>query len=394
MHEPDFVLTAGPSAASGRMLRAFGTPVTYQYDPFFMEAFRRAERLVADIFCTKADIVLMQGEAVLGLEAAARAVVQPGTVCLNLASGVFGKGYGYWLEACGAVVHEVEVPWNDAIDPAQVERALAEHPDVEVVTVVHSETPSGTLNPVAEIGPIVRAHGAITVVDCVSSVGGMPFLPDEWQLDICVSGPHKCISGPSGLSLVSVSDRAWERIRRNPAAPRDSYLSLLDWKEKWIEGGRFPYIPSITEIYGLVAACEEVLEEGLPASYARHEAAARACRAGVRALGLATWPQSDEIASTCVTVVALPEGLTDVQVRDHVRNRYGVMISDGEGSTDRVVRIGHMGASARSFFPVVGVGALGRTLVDLGASVRVGEGMEAAAAVLAETAGPVEATAR
>lgn len=160
---PDHVLTAGPSAVAHRTLAAYGAPVTYQYDPYFIDVFRRTERMVAEIFRTGGDVVMMQGEAVLGLEAAAHGTIAPGTECLALSSGLFGKGYGYWMKARGAVVRELEVPWNEALDPAAVERALAEHPDVKVVSVVHSETPSGTLNPLAEIGPMIRRHGAISI---------------------------------------------------------------------------------------------------------------------------------------------------------------------------------------------------------------------------------------
>jgi pyridoxamine--pyruvate transaminase len=381
---PDHVLTAGPSAVSHRTLAAYGTPVTYQYDPYFVDVFRRTERMVAEIFRTAGDVVMMQGEAVLGLEAAAHATIAPGTECLALSSGLFGKGYGYWMKARGAVVHELEVPWNEALDPAAVEQALAEHPEVKVVSVVHSETPSGTLNPLAEIGPIIRRHGAISIVDCVSSVGGVPFDPDAWELDICVTGPHKCIAGPQGISLVAVSDRAWEAIRANPHAPRDSYMSLLDWKEKWLEQGQFPYIPAISEAYALQAACAALLEEGLEASYARHELIARACRAGVRALGLELWPADEEICSASVTVATLPGELTDVEVRDHIRNRYGVMLSDGEGATDRVVRVGHMGVSANPMTPALGVAAIGRGLADLGFALDVGAGVEAALEIVSD----------
>src|SRR5689334_8596385 len=196
MSDPDFTLSAGPTMASPRVLAAQGAPITYHYDPAFLEAFRRTERKVAELFRTRQDILLMQGEAVLGLEAAARALVRPGTPCLNLVSGIFGKYMGYWLRDFGAELHELEVPYNDAIDPGAVERYLDEHPGIEVLTVVHSETPSGTLNPVERIGPIAKAHGVLTLVDCVSSLGGIPIYPDEWQLDICVAGPQKCLGGP------------------------------------------------------------------------------------------------------------------------------------------------------------------------------------------------------
>jgi len=321
---------------------------------------------------------------VLGLEAAARGLVQPGTKVLNLVQGVFGKGMGYWLKDFGADLHELEVPYNDAVDPADVERYLDENPGIELVTVVHSETPSGTVCDVSAIGPIAHARGALTLVDCVSSLGGIPFETDAWELDVCVAGAQKCLGGPPGMSLMTVSDAAWERIRANPAAPRASFLSMLDWKDQWIDGDKFPFTPSVSDLHGVEAAADELLEEGLEASIARHERCAAACRAGIRAMGLDLWPRSDEIAAACVTAVAVPESLTDVKVRTHCREHYSVMISGGQGAGN-LVRIGHMGTSARGLHPVVGVAALGRTLADLGVQVEIGAGVEATLAELSET---------
>src|SRR6185503_17068798 len=181
--------------------------------------FRATERKLADVFLTTNDVLLMQGEAVLGLEAAARGLVQPGTKVLNLVQGVFGKGMGYWLKGFGAELHEVEVPYNDAVDPADVERYHDDNPGIELVTVVHSETPSGTVCDVSAIGPIAHARGALTLVDCVSSLGGIVFETDAWELDVCVAGAQKCLGGPPGMSLMTVSEAAWERISANPAAP-------------------------------------------------------------------------------------------------------------------------------------------------------------------------------
>lgn len=384
MRDPDFTLSAGPTTVSPRTLAAMGSPVTYHYDPVFLDRFRETERKVAQVFCTENEVILLQGEAVLGLEAAARALVRPGMPVLNLVSGVFGKGMGYWLKAFGAALHELEVPYNDVVEPAEVERFLDEHPEIELLTVVHSETPSGTLHDVAQIGPLAKSRGVLTLVDCVSSVGGIEFRPDEWQLDVCVAGPQKCLGGPPGTSLVTISDDAWAAIERNPAAPRASFLSLLDWREQWHGEGKFPFTPSVVEIHGVEAACDELLEEGLEASIARHDLAARACRAGVRAMGLELWPRSEEISAACVTAISVPNGIRDAEVRTHARERYGVMISGGQGAGN-LVRIGHMGPTARSLHPVVGLTAVGRTLADLGTAVSIGEGVEAALAVLAET---------
>jgi pyridoxamine--pyruvate transaminase len=184
---------------------------------------------------------------------------------------------------------------------------------------------------------------------------------------------------------MTVNDAAWERIRANPSAPRASFLSMIDWKDQWLEGGKFPFTPSVSDIHGIEAACDELLEEGLENAIARHGLAARACRAGVKAAGLELWPRSEEITADCVTAIAVPNGLTDAQVRDHCRERYGVMISGGQGAGN-VVRIGHMGVTAGPLYPVVGLAAVGRTISDLGGSVDVGAGVEAALEVLSERA--------
>jgi len=382
MRDPDFTLTAGPTAASPATLAALGSPITYHYDPVFLEAFRRTEAKVGRLFQTQNEIILLQGEAVLGLEAAARSLVRPGMRVLNLASGVFGKGMGTRLKALGADVAELEVPYNDVVDPGAVADYLDAHPGIELVAVVHSETPSGTLHDCSAIGPIARAHGAVTLVDAVSSLGGVPFEADAWQLDVCVAGPQKCLAGPPGIALVSVSDAAWKMIDANPDAPRASYLSLLDWRERWHGEGRFPFTPLVNDINGLEAACDQLLEEGLEAAFARHHLAGAACRAGVGAMGLEIWPRTEEIAADCVTAIKVPDGINHEAVRAHARTHYGVMISHGQGAGN-LVRIGHMGLSANSLYPVVGLAALGRTLADLGADVRIGEGLETALAVLA-----------
>jgi len=387
MNTPAFTLTAGPVAASPRVLAALGAQIEYDYDPIFLERFRATQRKVARIFRTDGDVVLMQGEAVLGLEAAALGVVTPETTCLNLVSGVYSKWYGERLRRLGATVVEHAVPFNAAVDPADVESLLAAHPEVSVVAVVHCETPSGTLNPIREIGAIARAHGALVICDVVSSLAGSDVRVDEWGLDFCVSGPQKCLASAPGLSLVAVSERAWAAMEANPAAPRRSYLSLLDWKTAWEGEGRFPYTPSVTDVVGLEAACDEVLEEGLDAVIARHENAARAARAGLRAGGVEPWAASEEVAASCVTSITVPDGVDEAELRRIARDRYGVVISGAQGELiGKVVRIGHMGIASTSLYPLVGVAAVVQAMADLGAAVDLGAACATTVAALTERA--------
>jgi pyridoxamine--pyruvate transaminase len=382
MGPADLTLSAGPNDVSSGVKAALGAPIAYHYDPAFKARFRATEEKIGRIYGSPShEIILMQGEAILGLEAAARSLVRPGTKCLNLVSGVFGKGFGYWLSAIGAELHEIEVPYDEAVTAEAVDAYLTAHPGITVVSVVQSETPSGTLNPVWDIGPLARRHGAVTIVDAVSSFAGIELRPHDWQLDLIVAGPQKCLGGPPGMSLLAVSEQAWAAIDANPDAPRDSFLSITDWRDKWHGEGRFPYTPSVSDLHGVDAAADELLAEGLDASIARHQRVFEACWAGVEAMGLRPWPRRKSIASACVSAIRVPEGLTDVQVRDHARERYGVQFSAGQGAGN-LIRIGHMGATARPVLMIAGLAALGRTLADLGASVDVGAGLESALASL------------
>lgn len=382
----DFTLAAGPVAVTPRTLAGLARPLVYHYDPDFLATFRRTQEKVAQIFRTTDDVVLMQGEAIVGLEGAARSLVRPGMAVLNLVQGVFGRGMGYWLKDFGAVLHEIEVGYDDAVDPDAVAAYLDEHPEIELLALVASETPSGTVCDVSRIGPICRERGVLTLVDTVSGVLGMPWETDAWELDVCVAGAQKCLGGPPGVAMVSVSARAWEAIYANDRAPRDSYLSLIDWKEKWLGEGRFPYTPSVSDIQGLEVALDQALEEGVEEVVRRHERAAAVTRAGVRAMGLDLWAVREEIMAACVTSVRLPAAVDDTAVRDLVRDRYGVMLSHGQGA-GKLIRIAHMGPTATGLYPVIGLTALGRALADLGQPVDIGAGVEAALDVLSAQRG-------
>ena len=280
MRDPDITLSAGPTMAYPEVLAAQGRQITYHYDPAFIELFRRTERKVGRALPDAERHPAHAGRGGARARGRGRGLVQPGTPVLNLVSGVFGKGMGYWLKDFGAELHELEVPYNDSVDPADVERYLDEHPEIEVLTVVHCETPSGTLSDVAAIGPMAQVRGVLTIVDCVSSLGGIEFRTDDWQIDIAVAAAQKCLGGPPGITLMTVSGAAWERIRANPSAPRASFLSMLDWKEQWIDGEKFPFTPSVVDMHGIEACVDVVLAEGLDASIARHELCGRAARAG------------------------------------------------------------------------------------------------------------------
>jgi len=385
MKWPRMNLAAGPVEVPQQTLRDMARPVLYHYDPAFKELFAQTCELLQRVYRTRYDVVILQGEAILGLEAAAASLISPGDKVLNLVSGVFGKWFQDFIDKYGGETIEVAVPYNEAIDPEDVRKALRANPGVKYLSVVHSETPSGTHNPVKDIGAVAKEFGVITMVDTVSGLGGELLSPEEWNIDVAIAGPQKCLGGVPGLSLMTVSPAAWEAMERRATPLRGSYLSLLDWKTAWLEQGRFPYTPLVSDIYALESTLRQTLDEGIERVVWRHQTIARACREAVRALGLKLWPAREEIAAACVTAVRMPEGLTDEQIRGTMRHKYGVMISPGYGDLfGKLFRLGHMGPAAHPTALAAQLAILERTLADHGWPVQLGTGVGAAMAALAD----------
>lgn len=382
MKSTELTLAAGPADIHPRVSQAMAKPILYHYDPEFLALHRAVEEKLKTIFRTENEMVIMHGEAILGLEAAAFSCIRPGTKCLNLVTGVFGKWFEDFIIANGGEVVELAKEYNQAVTAEEVRRAFEENPDIEVMTVVHSETPSGTINPVWELCPVAKEYGAVTIVDSVSGVGGSEMRVDEWDVDICIVGPQKCLGAAPGLSLISVSNDGWKRMEE-VAPPGGTFLSILDWKRKWIDGGAFPYTPSVSLIYGLDAALDLVLEEGIDGAVSRHERCAAACRAGIGGMGLKLWPESEKIASSCCTAFHLAPGLDSDEFREQMRRESGILIAPGYGELkERLLRIGHMGHTAKPMHVVAALAFVGATLQSFGTNVSVGAGIEAALAAL------------
>ncbi|MGQ0569009.1 MAG: pyridoxal-phosphate-dependent aminotransferase family protein [Armatimonadota bacterium] len=385
MDWPRLTMATGPGDVTDRTLRDQARQVTYHYDPRFIELFARTTDLAKEVFRTGNDVVIMQGEVVLGMEAAIASLISPGDRVLALSSGVYGHSFRTLCERVGAETIPLDVPPNEAVDPEDVRVALRRHPNVRFLTVVHSEMPSGTLNPVEHICPIAREFGVISIVDASAGVGGELFRTDDWAVDVAIGGPQKCLGGVPGLSLLSVSRAAWDAMERRTPPLRDSYLSVLDWRETWIRRRRFPYTISVSLVYALESVLTQALEEGLDRRVARHTAVGRACRAGVRALGFELWPARDRIMATAITVIRVPEGFPEAEVRREMRERYGVMVAGGLGEfAGKQIRLGHMAVGAHPTHLAAQLAVFERSLANLGQRVSLGAAVGAAMATLGD----------
>jgi len=380
---PVFTLTTGPVSAYPEVLRGLGRTVLYDYDPAFQLFYENVVAKAQKAMRLSNRPVILQAEPVVALEAAAASLIGRDDVVLNLASGVYGKGFGGWARRHSPNFLEIETPCNEVIDPRAVGDMLKKHPEITVVSVCHHDTPSGTINPIDEIGALVSAHGAYLIVDAVSSFGGMRTHPEDCRADLYITGANKCLGAPPGLTLLGVSERGWAKMKANPTAPRGSVLGILDWEHAWSKDRPFPFTPSIAEINGLDVALDLYLGEGPEAVWARHALTARAMRAGALAMGLSLWPAREEIASPTTTAIRTPEGVDEKALRQIARERYGVVFSAGRGETaGKLTRIGHMGPTAQPLYATIALTALGGALNAMGLALPVGRGVEAALAVI------------
>ena len=236
---PVFTLATGPVGSTPATQAALAQPVLHHTDPAFRALYGETVTLLREAFGTSVDPVIFPGEAVMGIEAAAAALIGPDDVVLNLVSGIYGKAFGQLASRFAGEVIEVETASNASIAPSAVSDALARRGDITIVAAVHCETPSGTMNDLDAIAEITARTGALLIVDAVSSFGGMRTDFENWP-GIAITAPQKCLGGTPGLSLLHVSDDAWRHIAANPNAPRGSALSIEDWRDAHRADRRVP----------------------------------------------------------------------------------------------------------------------------------------------------------
>lgn len=376
----DFIMTAGPVELSDRVRSALSGPLLFDYSKPYMELFRDTEAKFKQFLKTGNDIVMMQGEALLGLEAISFCGLDEGDVVINVESGHYGEGNRYFIEKYGGVAVPVETSWDTVVEPEQLEEVLKAHPEAKILWLVHCETPCGTQTDLETLAKLGKQYGKLVFVDSVSCAGSVPVEVDAWGIDIVSVGSQKVLGAPPGLSALSVSEAAWEMFRKVKRPNRYSYMSILDWKELWLEKEIWPYTTSTTEIAALNAAVSEYLEIGHEEHFRRYAEVARATRAGVLAAGLELWPDKEEHACNVATAVTVPDGIDDEQLRRRMVEKFGVLISGSLFNTPiygKLVRIGHMGRTCSPAYGVLALTALADCLAEMGTKVDAGAGVEA-----------------
>lgn len=309
----------------------------------FLELYNRTESNLQRIYGTKNQIAIMTGEGMLALWAGLKSVLVPGDRVLVVATGVFGYGIGDMARAVGADVKTIGLGYDATLDDlSEIEEAIKSFRP-KLITAVHCETPSGTLNPLAGLGKLKQNYAVpLFYVDAVASAGGTPVLTDEWAIDLCLGASQKALSAPPMTAFLAISPRAWEVAEEVGYAGYDALLPFHEAQRNFY----FPYTPDWHGLAALHAATELLLEEGLEQAFARHLQAAELCRSRIIKMGLRLFPAPGAVSSPTVTAVYVPDGVTWQDFDRRLRAK-GLAVGGSYGPlAGKVFRIGHMGSQA------------------------------------------------
>ena len=351
----------GPCNPYPEVMAAFARPVLGHLDPEFVALLDETNERLRRVFRTANQLTFpVSATGSAGMEASFVNVVSPGDDVVIGVNGVFGGRMCDVAARAGANVHRVDVEWGKAIDPQQL---LDAHPSPRIIAVVHAETSTGVRNDVAELG--ANKGDALLLVDCVTSLGGIPLEIDEWGIDLAYSGTQKCLGVPPGLAPLTVSPRAIERIVETP----QSWYLDLNMIKKYVtgEGARaYHHTAPISMVYALHAGLGVILDEGLEQSWARHAECGALLQEGLQNLGFELFAQEGHRLPELTTVVVptdLPAGLDEAAVRRRLLERYGIEVGGGLGAyAGKVWRIGCMGHTARPRNVTLLLGALAEIL--------------------------------
>ncbi len=357
------IMTAGPTQVRENVRQARSLVTTNpDLDEAFYDFYKETCELLEKLLHSSGTAYVLGGEGILGLEAACASLTEPGDRVLVLDNGIFGKGFADFVKMYGGEPVLFTSDYRKPIDVNDLKEFLDKDSDFKYATVVHCDTPSGVINDISKICPLLAEYGILNVVDSVAGMFGEYINFDESKIDILCGGSQKVLSAPAGLTMVWVSDKAMQAMENRKTPVAAFYANLLNFKtyyeDKW-----FPYTMPISDITGLRAAVDNVVAE--EDMVGRHAKIAAATRKAITEAGLKLYLESGY--SNTVTVIEVPEGLTDQQILSTMRDKYNVMIS---GCFDvlagKVIRIGHMGENANIDDMAMTFEAMDKTFADLG----------------------------
>jgi len=337
-------MTPGPTYVTERVRRAMAMPILNpDMEEEFFEKYKSTQELLKKIYETKDEVLILNGEGILGLEAACASLIEPGDQVLCIDNGIFGHGFIDFVKLYGGVVTVFESPYDEAVDVLKLKSFLLEHHDFKLATVVHCETPAGITNPVDVICPLLKSYGILSVVDSVSAMVGEPMKMDEWKMDVVLGASQKCISAPPGLTLVGISGDARAAMEERKVPVAGFYLNLMIF-DGWYEKKWFPYSQPVSDIFALEEALKVILEE--EDILGRHKRLADAVRKAVTEAGLTLYAKNGH--ANTVSTILLPDGISFDSLKEEMLKSHRILIGGAfDYLGNQVFRIGHMGENAR-----------------------------------------------
>ena len=340
------LLGPGPSMVSPRVLRAMAHPLLGHLDPQFIYLMKEVQELLRYVFQTENELTFpISGTGSASMESTMANLLEPGDPILICVNGYFGERLCDMASRYGGVVQRLDQPWGEVFSPQQVDQALRQKP-AKVVAMVHAETSTGALQPLEGMAEVIHRHGALFLIDCVTSLGGIPVQIDKMEVDIAYSGSQKCLSCPPGLGPLTVGLRTREVIKSRKTKVANWYLDLTMIEHYWGDERTYHHTAPITMNFALRESLRLVQEEGLEARFARHRANSQMLWDGLEQLGLKLIvPAAHRLPS--LTTVAVPEGVNDLQIRQRLLEDFNIEIAGGLGAfKGKAWRIGLMGYSS------------------------------------------------
>jgi alanine-glyoxylate transaminase/serine-glyoxylate transaminase/serine-pyruvate transaminase len=337
-------------------------PLVGHLDPKFIELMKEVQELLRYTFQTKNQMTLpVSGTGSAGMESTVANLLEPGDTIMIGVNGYFGDRLCDMASRYGATVIRLDKPWGEVFTPEEIDAALKKQP-AKVAAVIHAETSTGALTPLEGMAEVVHKHGALLLVDCVTSLGGIPLKIDEWDIDIAYSGTQKCLSCPPGLSPVTIGARAREAFHQRKTKVANWYLDMTMLEHYWGDERTYHHTAPISMNYALRESLRLVHEEGLEARYQRHRENSQMLWDGLEDLGLKLIvPIERRLPS--LTTVAVPDGVNDMEVRKRLLEEFNIEIAGGLGVfKGKAWRIGLMGYSSRKENVVLLLSALSRLL--------------------------------
>lgn len=371
----------GPSDVNPRILQALARPTIGHLDPAFIGMMNEMKHLLQYAFQTDNPLTFpVSAPGSAGMETCFANLLEPGDTAIVCQNGVFGGRMKENVERCGATPVMVEDEWGRPVSLDKLADALEAHPEARLVAFVHAETSTGARSDAESIAKLARKHDCLTIMDTVTSLGGIPVKIDEWGIDAVYSGSQKCLSCTPGLAPVSFSEKAAEVIRNRKSKVQSWFLDLNLVMGYWGEGSKRAYhhTAPINALYGLHEALLMLREEGLEAAWARHRLHHHALKAGIEAMGM-NFLVEETYRLPQLNSVTIPAGVDDAAVRSHLLNDYQLEIGAGLGAmAGRVWRIGLMGHSANKKNVLLCLGALDNVLCSMGVEINQGAAVAAA----------------